>query len=72
MTLAREKPTSKNVSSYFLSQVVSHPGASTIKLFTAVIYGFHYKLVFVHGKPFQPSLMCAGDAGAYPSEAPFR
>jgi hypothetical protein len=27
--------------------------------------------VFVPGKPFQPSLMFAGKAGAYPSEAPF-
>jgi hypothetical protein len=28
--------------------------------------------VFVPGKPFQPSLMFAGKAGAYPSETPFR
>ncbi len=28
--------------------------------------------VLVHGKPFQPSLMFAGKARAYPSEAPFR
>jgi hypothetical protein len=28
--------------------------------------------VFVSGKPFQPSLMFQGKAGAYPSEAPFR
>jgi hypothetical protein len=28
--------------------------------------------VFVLGKPFQPSLMFEGKAGAYPSEAPFR
>jgi hypothetical protein len=26
--------------------------------------------MFVPGKPFQPSLMFAGKAGAYPSEAP--
>jgi hypothetical protein len=26
--------------------------------------------VFVPGKPFQPSLMYAGKAAAYPSEAP--
>jgi len=26
--------------------------------------------VFVHGKPFQPSVMIASKAGAYPSEAP--
>ncbi len=31
--------------------------ACIIKLITAVIYGFHIKLVFVPGKPFQPSLM---------------
>jgi len=28
--------------------------------------------MFVPGKPFQPSLMIAGKAGAYPGEAPFR
>ncbi len=28
--------------------------------------------VFVPGKPFQPSLLFAGNSGAYPSEAPFR
>jgi len=28
--------------------------------------------LFVLGKPFQPILMFAGKAGAYPSEAPFR
>jgi hypothetical protein len=28
--------------------------------------------VFVHGTPFQPSLMFAGKARAYPSDAPFR
>ncbi len=28
--------------------------------------------MYVPGKPFQPSLMFAGKAGAYPSEAPFR
>jgi hypothetical protein len=27
--------------------------------------------VFVHVRPFQPSLMFASRAGAYPSEAPF-
>ncbi len=30
------------------------------------------KLVFVPGKPFQPSLMFASKAEANPSEAPFR
>ncbi len=33
---------------------------------------FHTELVFVPGKPFKPSLMFAGKARAYPSEAPFR
>jgi hypothetical protein len=28
--------------------------------------------VFVPGKPYQPSLVFAGKARAYPSEAPFR
>ena len=28
--------------------------------------------MFVPGKPFQPSLIFAGKAGAYPSEAPCR
>jgi hypothetical protein len=37
--------------------------AYTIKLFTAVIYGFSLKAtVFVSGKPFQPSLMFVGEA----------
>ena len=44
--------------------------ACTIKIITAVIYWFHNKArVFVSGKPFQSSLMFAGKAGAYPSEA---
>ncbi len=33
---------------------------------------FRNKLVFVPGKPFLPSLMFVGKAGAYPSEASFR
>jgi len=33
---------------------------------------FCNKLVFVSGKPFQPSLMFADKARVYPSEAPFR
>ncbi len=28
--------------------------------------------MFVNGKPFQPSLMFVGKAGAYPIEEPFR
>jgi len=49
------------------------PGACINKLIMAVIYGFPEEAkVFVPGKPFQPSLMFAGKAGAYPSEASFR
>ncbi len=33
------------------------PEACIIKLNTTVIYGFRSKLVFVPGKPFQPSLV---------------
>ncbi len=33
---------------------------------------FQNKLVFVLGKPFQPSLEFEGKARAYASEAPFR
>jgi hypothetical protein len=48
-------------------------GGNSIKLFTTVIYGFSKQArVFVPGKPFQPSLMFAGKAGAYPREDPFR
>jgi hypothetical protein len=49
------------------------PEACTIKLVTAVIYGFlQLARVFVPGKHLQPSLLSAGKAGAYLSEAPFR
>ncbi len=38
-------------------------GACTIKHFMAIIYGFSLQvLVFVFGKPFQPSLMFVGKA----------
>jgi hypothetical protein len=48
-------------------------GACTIKVFTAVIYGFSRKArVFVPGKPLQPCLMFVVKAGAYLREAPFR
>ncbi len=48
-------------------------GANVIKLFLSIIYGFlKYARVFVPGKLLQPSLMFAGKAGAYLSEAPFR
>jgi hypothetical protein len=44
----------------------------TIKLFTAIIYGFLLKArVFVPGTPFQPNLMFAGKAGAKPRKATF-
>ncbi len=33
---------------------------------------YNIDTVFVPGKPLQPSLVFAGKAGAYPSEAPFR
>jgi hypothetical protein len=43
------------------------PGACTIKLFTAVIYGFsQLARVFVSGKPFQPSLMFVSEARSLP------
>ncbi len=49
----------------------STPGANPIKRFTAVIYIFSYQArVLVPGKRFQPSLMFAGKAGAYPSGEP--
>ncbi len=49
------------------------PVANVIKLFTAVSYEFSLLArVFVPGKPFQPSLMFAGKAVAYQSEAPFK
>jgi hypothetical protein len=44
-----------------------------MKLFTAVIYGFLEKArAFVPGKHFQLSIMFAGKARAYPSEADAR
>ncbi len=48
------------------------PTAKFYKTFAVVIYKFlWYAGVFVPGKPFQPSLLFAGKAGAYPSEVPF-
>jgi hypothetical protein len=44
----------------------STPGPNVIKLYTAVIYEFlKFAWVFVLDKPFQPSLMFVGKAGAY-------
>jgi hypothetical protein len=44
------------------------PVAKVIKQFTAVSYNFlKYAWAFVPGKPFQPSLMFEGKAGAYPN-----
>ncbi len=37
--------------------ILETPGACIIKPITAGIYGFRNKLVFVPGKPFQPSLV---------------
>ncbi len=43
------------------------------KKFTSIIYKWLLKdRVFALVKPFQPSLMFARNAGAYPNEAPFR
>jgi hypothetical protein len=43
------------------------PGASTIKLFTAVIYRFFQEArVFVLGKTFYPRLMFVGEARSLP------
>ncbi len=41
-------------------------GECTLKLSTAVIYSFRNKLMFVPGKPFQPSLMFVGEARSLP------
>jgi hypothetical protein len=45
-----------------------------IKLFTIVSYNVTYKqaIVFISGKPFQPSLVIAGTVEANPSETSFR
>jgi hypothetical protein len=52
---------------YTVSVFVSTPGACTIKLFSAIVYGFSQEArAFDSGKPFQPSLMFAGKTGAYP------
>ncbi len=52
------------------------PGHNVYKTFygrNLRIVAIRYTLyVFIPGKLFQPSLMFAGKAGAYPSEAPFR
>jgi hypothetical protein len=43
------------------------------KTFLSVIYKFLYQArEFVRGKLFHLSVMFAGEAGAYPSESPFR
>ncbi len=51
---------------------VIRTGANVIKLFTDVSYDFIIISAFVPGKPYQPSLMFVGKAGAYLSEATFR
>jgi hypothetical protein len=46
-------------------------GANVIKPFTTISYAFSQEArAFVPRKPFQPSLMFGGKAGAYLSEAP--
>jgi hypothetical protein len=45
-------------------------GAKVMKIFTVVNYEFFkWAKAFVPSKPFHLSLMFAGKAGAYPSEA---
>jgi hypothetical protein len=47
----------------FIVQATGHPGPNVIKLFTSAIYVFSLKAgVFLHAKPFQPSLMFVGKA----------
>ncbi len=54
-------------------KVLLQPGANVIKLFRALSCEFlQYTRAFVPGKPFQPSLMFVGKAGAYLSGAPFQ
>jgi hypothetical protein len=43
-------------------------GSNVIKLVCPKFTNFRHKLVFVTGRPFQPSLMFVGKAGAYPIE----
>jgi len=43
-----------------------------LKILRPLFTNIHDKLVFVHCMPFQPSLMFAIRAGAYPSGAPVR
>jgi hypothetical protein len=46
---------------------IPHPGPNVIKLFTVVSYDFlYYVRAFVHGKPFQPSLMFVGKSRSLP------
>ncbi len=47
------------------------PGQS-YKTLLSMVDIFSNNFVFAHAKPFQPSLMLAGKAGANPREAPFR
>jgi hypothetical protein len=61
------RPVPGNESARKKNQSNQSPGANVIKLFTAVSYDFSLKArAFIPGKPFQPSLMFAGKAGAYP------
>ncbi len=48
------------------------PWCQCFNTFLSAIYGFTKQAtVIVAGKPFQPSLMFAGKAGAYTNKAPF-
>jgi hypothetical protein len=47
-------------------------GPMLYKFFTAVSENVCNKLVFVRGRPFQPILMLASEAGAQPSDATCR
>jgi hypothetical protein len=67
-----------NILSYYKnrdikSSIKLDPGPNVIKLFTDVIYEcLQQARVFVHGTPFQPSLMTVCKAGAYPIEESLR
>jgi hypothetical protein len=52
------------------SIIIQATGANVIKLLHLKVINFHNELVFVPGRAFQPSLLFASKAGAYPSGAP--
>jgi hypothetical protein len=63
-----DKHTSLLPSPYFtnLNVLIKNPGACFIKLFTALLYPSNLECFFTVG-PFNPSIIFAGKAGAYPS-----